>query len=110
MNAEPTRTVLPDVDEYAWHTSCLECGAAPGTPCDNRRGYHDHHQKNRFKAIMGKPLRPWPVYGYPHRMRLAAAELHRDRDLANAPAPEDQVDGARYDTLPVPRLPAPPSE
>lgn len=107
MTAEPARDPFPAVDEYAWNTTCMECGAVPGTACENRRGLHDHHQINRFKAAMGKPPRPMPRYGFPHRMRVAAAELHRDCDIANAPAPEDQVDGVRYDTLPVPRLPQP---
>lgn len=61
------------MDEYTAAQKCPQCGASPGQPCDGRKRFHAKRQD--------------------------AGNRHYQRDVGNAPWPEDREPGRSYSTL-----------
>lgn len=90
---------FPPLHEYALAHRCSTCGAKPGTPCDAPRKEADVAQMNAAREQVGqRPIERPPTH-FMHATRNDAGLRHYNRDLANAPWPEDRVPGQRYDTL-----------
>ena len=95
----PQDPAFPPPHVYAIAHRCSTCRAEPGEPCDAPRKEADYDARSDMRARRGQPQMEWHPSQLIHATRQDAGRRHHERDLVNAPWPEDRVPGQRYDTL-----------
>lgn len=92
-------TPFPSLYQYAMAHACPTCMAGPGVECNapNKTGRLD--RAARLAAQLGMEIEQDPLWRL-HKTRQQTGVRHKQRDIGNAPWPEDREPGKRYDTLP----------
>lgn len=89
-NTSASGTPWPGMEEYALVYSCPVCKAEPGTICDAPR------KQKRAPSTYSVNSGPRAL----HSSRISLGIARYNKDVGNAPWPEDREPGKRYDSLP----------